>query len=80
MNDFRMVSCGTIALTRRVSIALVTATICSVLLSRGKCSSRLYLCFREVCDPFRRQDIRHVKTCDTNPAVSHPIIDVEAIG
>jgi|ERR1700691_1869891 hypothetical protein len=36
-NDFRMDSCSTIALTRRVSIALVRATICSVLLSRGKC-------------------------------------------
>jgi hypothetical protein len=43
-------------------------------------STVLYLCFRLVCDPSRRQDIRHVETCDTNPAVSHPIIDIEAIG
>jgi hypothetical protein len=36
MNDVRIASCSTIALTSRVSIALVTTTICSDLLSRGK--------------------------------------------
>jgi hypothetical protein len=39
----------------------------------------LHPCLRHGGEPSRRHRIRHVKTCHADPAISHPIIDVEAV-
>src|ERR1017187_8480976 len=45
----------------------------------SKNSGELHLSFRRVGNSCRRYQIRHVEACHADPAVSHPIIDVEAV-
>ena len=64
---------------------VIAKTVCQVLglAERGELThepNAPHLRFPGVCDSFRRQDIAHVETCNTNPAVRHPVINVEAIG
>src|ERR1035437_9053842 len=41
--------------------------------------ARLHFCFRRIGYPFRWQGIRQIKPSHANPAVGHPIVDIETV-